>query len=372
MTAPAIMDTIADYLHGEDIHDIHRQKMGGTGMFLLVSIILLFFHAVNTYAFFWQHKPFALFAFVHVALAAVSWLYARARISSDLDARFPIILSMLTATTGVFGAGGAVLGAISLIGFNRYSRHFRDWFATIFPSIELSKSEQVHENLLTGRDESALRYSVIPFMEVMTVGSEDQKREALSRMTARFHPSFASAFRKGLNDDNNAIRVQAATSIAKIENQFLDQTIQIESLYQKMPKDKRVLLALARHYDEYAYTGILDPEREESNRSKALRAYQDYLEQFGQDANVRLFAGRLLLRTGRVAKAAEWFRQSIDMGFSTPHMLTWYMECLFKLRRYAELREFSARFHGQLNDTPAQPALAESALFWSTNGGTTA
>lgn len=368
--------TPEEYLAQEDVHELMRQPSSGTLIgTLIMALILGFLHGLNVWYLLWQNTPdptsfgyammpVALFFVFHLILAIVSLAYARARELGDRnDHRFDLLLAITTLCLGVAGAIGTVIAILFFGIYQRYATSFAQWFQSIFPMTPPTLPEEISENILTGRDESATGYSVIPFLDVMSIGSEAQKREALSKMTGKFHPSFAPAFQRALSDENNAIRVQAATSIVKIENHFLERAIQLEALYREYPKDDRLLLALARHYDEYAYTGILDQEREETNRARALESYEQYLKLHPQDAQVRLFVGRLLVRSGKTAQAADWFRQSIDAGYSTPQMVSWYLEALYTLGRYDELRQFSTRFEG--NAAALQPSLTETLQLWN-------
>ena len=101
----------------------------------------------------------------------------------------------------------------------------------------------------------------------------------LSRMTERFDASFSPAFNKALNDRSNTIRVQAATAVAKIEKQFMNRLMRITEAAELYPNDIEIKLVMAEHYDDYAFTGILDNERERINRRRALKHYQEYLKE---------------------------------------------------------------------------------------------
>ena len=54
-------------------------------------------------------------------------------------------------------------------------------------------------------------------MDVLSFGNELQKRQALSKAAANFHPNFAPLFRKGLSDNSNTIRVLAAMTAESAE-----------------------------------------------------------------------------------------------------------------------------------------------------------
>ena len=368
--------TLDAYLAPEDVHDLQRQPDASTLVpTFFVALILGFLHGLNVYYLFWMrgidatsfdYDRGALFVFlaVHAILVLIALLYARARERGErVDYRYDMLLVITTLCMGFAGALGTAVSILFFGFFQRFALHFSQWFSSIFPLPEATLPERVNEGIITGRDESATDYSVISFTDVMAIGSEAQKREALSKMTAMFHPSFAPAYRRALNDDNNAIRVQAATSIAKIESHFLERSIQIEALRREHPADQQLLLLQARHFDDYAYTGILDSEREETNRARALEAYHQYLSRNPSDLGARLSVGRLLLRSGHTEQAADWLRQSIDAGYSNGQIISWYLESLYKLGRYSDLRAASQRFGATVEQ--AQPALLESLRLWA-------
>ena len=186
------------------------------------------------------------------------------------------------------------------------------------------------EDLEIGRDENPFQYSVIPFMDVMEIGNVGQKRDALSRIASSFSPRFAPSLKKALQDESSAIRVQAATAITKIENRFHDKLLKIVQLHREHPKNPVIKKALAEHYDNYAFTGLLDSEREHLNREKARELYLEYLQLRPEDVDVRLKIGRLLIRNDYLDQAVDWFKHSLDDGYTTDSMKVWYMECLYR------------------------------------------
>ena len=178
----------------------------------------------------------------------------------------------------------------------------------------------------------------MPFADVMRLGSENQKRRALAKMTSRFSPRFAPAFKIALNDSNNTIRVQAATAIAKIERDFGTKLDRIEMARAKEPKNPFLIMALAKFYDDYAFTGVLDPELEQLNRERAVNTYKTYLQHDPNSSDAWTAIGRLMFRNKQWEEAADWFRHALDRGWKSETMVLWYFECLFRLGQFRELR----------------------------------
>lgn len=354
------------YLAAPDIHDVRREKAAFALFPAVMSAIMLVLHGLNVYYLFSNGGNVALFLVVHVIFSAITALLAWARMKAGYDCRFLTMLTLTSAVVGPFGAAGTLFATVLYLWYRVRGMSFAEWFQTIFPYTTPTLPEAVNEDIVTGRDESSKLYSVIPFLDVIAVGSEAQKAQALSKMMLQFHPSFAPAFRMALNDRSNMIRVQAATATTKIENAFLDRLMKITSVRKKHPQDADVLLALAEHYDNYAYTGILDPEREQTNRTKALECYMEYLKIRPSDSYVRTLVGRLLLRDGRDEEAAVWFKESLQLGYQTDTMVLWYLESLYRCGRFKELREQSRS--GIVSNALRQQlnlSLSEALALWS-------
>ena len=161
---------------------------------------------------------------------------------AGLDTRFARLAFVATAVMSVVGSIGTLFTLILSVFYLRFRTSFEEWYQSIFPRPELSGPEQIAEEIEIGRDEHPVDYTVMSFMDVMEIGSEQQKRDALSKMTASFSPVFSKSFKRALSDDSSAIRVQAATAITRIENKFHDRLLKIENLYRDHPNNTVCLL----------------------------------------------------------------------------------------------------------------------------------
>ena len=208
---------------------------------------------------------------------------------------------------------------------------------------------------------------VTPFMAVLSYGTRLQQQQAITLMTRQFYPAFAPALRQALRHPDNAVRVQAATAVATIEDDFLRQANALEDEAAAAPGDPKGLLAMATHYDDYSHTGLLDAQREQRSRDSALKAYLDYLRVMPQDVVVRLAIGRLLLRGGRYDKTAEWFALCIEEDQWTPQMIPWYMEGLYRLGRLEDVRRLAKRHYEELTRLDKFPVnVVDTVHLWAT------
>lgn len=361
--------TVDDYLTPPDVHQLRYQPLNSLPLVLIFGAILTLGHAFNAYLLLWQNTPILLNIIIHLILVAVAGILVFLTSKAGLDTRLSVLMMIATAATGAIGAAGTLLTAIRCAFYVRFRQNFEEWYNSIFPASYNTLPEDIVEKLELGEDENPLDYSVIPFLDVMEIGNEAQKREALSKMTANFNPRFAAAFKKALTDENSGIRVQAATAVSRIENTFHEKLLKIINAHREFPKNLVIKKGLAEHYDNYAFTGLLDEERERINREKAREKYLEYLQSRPDDMDVRLKVGRLLIRAERYDQAAEWFKHSLDEGYATDAIKVWYMECLFHTRRYEELRAAAASLRVDFNQYKNfQPEMVESLHLWTQAG----
>ncbi|HEU5046407.1 MAG TPA: tetratricopeptide repeat protein [Rickettsiales bacterium] len=329
---------VSKYLMPADIHEAKREKSSGY-VALITGIILCPLEFFLLYGVL-THEVSVLLGFIlHVAivLALAFCVYV---MSQGAEKKFVFLLLISVMTTGPFGAAGTILTVLTHLWYTQHAMAFEEWFSSIFPKQPQTTAQRIHENILTGRDEAAQQYSVISFMDVISFGSEAQKRQALSKATSNFQPNFAPLFHKALRDHSNTIRVLAATGISKIESQFLERMMQLTELKSVRSKDPLVVWAVAEHYDNYAYTGLLDFDRELNNRQKALAHYQEYLQLKPDDIEARNRIGRILMRNKEYEKACEWLHKCIAQGYSSESISQWYSEALFACGRYEDLRRY--------------------------------
>jgi polysaccharide biosynthesis protein PelE len=296
----------------------------------------------------------------HLAVAAglAAWCRRTARRSADL--RLPLLVAVSTAALGPVGAGGTLL-AIALVGwYARTATPFEEWYRSLFPATGPDAGSELLSRIEGSAPEEAGKVSA--FADILALGSLQQKQALIALISRQFRPAFGPILKKALTDSHSAVRVQAATAVSKLENTILGRTLDLSRRARENPGDVTALRALARHYDDYLYRGILDARREEEVRGLALAAYRRCAAADAGDLGSRLAAGRILLRGRSYAEAAEWLDQAIEAGPSTPQAALWYMESLFHLGRFDALRHLARDRREDFENLTDFPAGALAAV----------
>ncbi len=277
----------------------------------------------------------------HIAIFIVLgwWVYFNYIKQEDL--RIPLLLWLSVTGSGVFGALTCLVTITLYYLYIKTASSFAEWLASIFPERKEAHSD-VYERLKFGWDDFSEKRGVIPFRDIIALGTTNQKRMALVKMSRHFKPSFAPALLAAVNDESNPIRVQAATIISKLENEFFHVIMEMEEELEKNPEDGNLLRKIADRCDAYAYSGLLDREQQDRLRIKAIVHYKGYLEITPDDADAIFALGRLYLRCHKPQEAYSVFRKTIKLkGEVTANIVPWYMEALFNIGRITELKEFA-------------------------------
>jgi tetratricopeptide (TPR) repeat protein len=282
---------------------------------------------------------------------------------ADWSLPAPLMLVVSTALFGPLAAPGMVLLLSLHRAFRRQAHSFQEWYDSLFPAEELSGAEALYRQLERQHEGSGTTES---FMDLLDAGSRAQKRAVIVLITRHFRPAFAPALLKALADGDNTIRVLAATALARIEQAFTERAMALDRAVAVDPDNAERRLERGRHYDDYAFTGLLQPDREQGNRTRALADYEACLAHYPDHALVHSAKGRLLLRGGEIADAADYLGGLVERGITDPRLVIWYLEALFRLGDYPRLREVAGR-HGPavLEQLPPMSEVADAVRLWT-------
>lgn len=194
------------------------------------------------------------------------------------------------------------------------------------------------ERIARGEGDALEGLSVTSFCDVMSSGRFEDKQEAIVLIANGFRPSFAPALLRALNDPEPAIRVQAATAMARIERAFSKTAMALEEQAGAAPDPER-LMEMARHHDRYAESGLLDGARARTARLAALSLYQEAQRRGHRDPDLGHATVRLLMRLGRPDEALEVFDTWAIQTEPSIAMRVWQIEGLYALGRYEAVRQ---------------------------------
>jgi hypothetical protein len=298
-----------------------------------------------------------LLAHVLVVSPAGAWLL-RPACRTD---RHAVLLGLSAAAFGPLGPAGALM-AMALERYHaRRAVSIEAWHQTLFPTAEVDERAELWRRVGQRASDRAGDPQVTPFLDVLAYGSVQQRQAVIGIIVQHFRPAFAPALKAALRDEHNVVRVQAATAIARLEQEFLERTLDVEAAVRRSPEDAQAILALATHYDEQAFAGLFDSAREEECRVKAADGYERYLRQRPDDHAVELRLARSLLRRRLFDEAEPRLCRLVESGHDAASL--WLMEALFARGRYVELRRLAGRHAAA--DTDLTPEAAATVDLWA-------
>lgn len=296
----------------------------------------------------------------HVLVLAVVglWAFQPARRAT----RYAVLLWIAVAAFGPLGAAGVLLAMGLHWHYARRTTGIDEWHAMLFPPTIADEQADLWRRIGQRASDLSGDQPVTPFLDVLAFGSVPQRQSVIAIIVQQFHPAFAPALKAALRDEHNVIRVQAATAIARLENEFLERTMTLDAAVREAPHSAAATLALATHYDDQAFAGLLDATREQDCRVRAAGGYARYLEQHPDDNAARFRLARLQQRRGLWREAEQLFRQLTEAGH--PGARQWFMETLFVQERYGELRTVATQ-HAEVADDGQAPEIAETLALWA-------
>jgi polysaccharide biosynthesis protein PelE len=266
-----------------------------------------------------------------VAGIAVATGIARRR---GRDLRCLCLLLLKVTFLGPLGALAVLLTVGMAARYAASARPFEEWHRSLFPEEENASLSRFCEEVEKGA-------SVTPLIDVLSFGSHPQKQQLITLIGSHFRPAFSPVLKMALADSNNAIRVQAATAITRIESEFLARSLALSRKVGESGEAETALWDLARHNDDYAFAGLLDPDREQECREYALSLYRKILEKTPSNGPAWIAVGRILVRSRCYAEAVRWFETAPPSGVGSEADV-WKMESLFHTERYPELHRMAA------------------------------
>jgi tetratricopeptide (TPR) repeat protein len=304
----------------------------------------------------------ALTAHIAISLALSGWWYLSSAARADI--RLPMLLTVSTTALGPVGAAGTLVTIVLARWYGRNALPFEEWYQSLFPDSEQDENAETLNRIADAESQNG--GSVSAFTDVLAFGSLPQKQSLIALIGSGFRPLFGPVLKKALLDNNNAIRVQAGAAMNKLENAILDRTLELTGRIRENTGDAEAHRSLARHYDDYLYSGLLDSKRADEIREQALAAYRYCVIQAAGDLESWLAVGRLLVRGKRYGEAAEWLERAFEAGLSTSEASLWYMESLFHLGRFDKLRHLAHDRHQSFGSEGGLPANAlETVRLWA-------
>lgn len=212
--------------------------------------------------------------------------------------------------------------------------------------------------------------------EVFRVGTLAARRNAVALMAANYRPAFAEALQMALRDEHNAIRVQAGMVLFQFEDDFAARLQRVQERIDADLVSHGFLLGdeyleLARLYDEYAWSGLVDPDRTRQAQAHALAAYREHLTRHPQDLEAIAAIGRLWVRSGMVQVAADWLGAHIQRGQMSSAVLMWHGEALYRAGRFYELQALFAAHGDRIGrHLPRDSVLHQALALWRERAAT--
>gem|GEM_PF-3510852 len=319
-------------------------------LFLLAILVLLIEIRITED---WLNQGLSTVSFlaIHGGVTAMLmlWTFILHRLGHTMY--LPPLLTLFTAVLGPFGVAGTLAATGLHHWLKRSSIPFSDWYQALFPDFEDAEIRDIFDKAVSINDLHLEKQAVVPFMDILHYGTTRQKQAMIVLLITHHHGKFAGILRKALEDKDGSVRVLAAKGMTRIEQYYMHRNMKLGIQYrEKKISGDDLLKYQIMNDDEYVYSGILDSIREADIRLRIIKACKNYLKKYPEDLNIRFILGRMLLRSGKIEYAAEWYEECLHQGFKSPQIFAWYFECLYRLGQYTKLRKESAIYFDEIEE----------------------
>lgn len=320
---------------------------------------------------FWMSGEIGLNAFLgaHFILIGfmvlLSWILSKC----SCDVRLLLTLSVLCLGLGVMGAFVGVCMVFFYRFYRTRSSQFIGLLEQMFPEEEFVHAvTKCSQRIERGLDNVDSDTTAIPFLDVMSFGSLQQRLRAVALTLRYFHPKLAPVLQKGLRDSNNSVRVLAATSLIAIDQRYQNELHTLQEAVHAQPNKRNLWRALALHAEAYVRTQLLSNERALKVLQIAYDAYQTYVTFVGPTQTSTLAIARLELDMGKLQQARTDLQDLCDKKPPSTEALLLLLEADYRLGNYAALRLVDRHeVSGSIGTELDKEMLKGCALVWSSH-----
>lgn len=311
---------------------------------LFINILAL---GIETILFVWMFNfdlPLIDIFILHLGVVlfflGVSYIYYLLR----WDTRIILFSSFSIAFLGAFGAFLNVLVIPLYRFFDKKRIDNEEFYKALLPEEEYTLSQEIFDRVEYGMDKFEPEKLPTAFLDVLTYGTEKQKRIAIDRILRHFRPEFSESLQKALNDQSNSIRVLAATAVMRIDDQYSKKYYEIEKAVSKKNANKRQLLELAKHCEDYATLSFVDEDIKKKMLQRAFQAYEMHHKAFPQETLSMIAKCRLHYISGEYQDVITTIGAFIEQdAILSDEAYLWYFSALFKMEEYARIREVTEK-----------------------------
>ena len=333
--------TLSASLKGDNVYV--ARPLSSYVWILLITILALALSGLVAFAFARTAFSWSELAGLHLTSACLIGLLCYWRASRGVFIREYCVLGFGYLLCGFLGTAGSVL-LVTVSFFTRSDKwRFRDWYIALFPAGHATSAEELYGQIISGSRAIGPEHSVTVYTDLMQEAETEEKLAIVTLVSRYFRPDFANVIVMAMNDQDPTVRVLAASAKARIENRFLTNVLKIQETIRQNPDNFDGKMALATLYDDYAFTGLLDREREIENRKMALETYEQCRKDRPDDAIPPYRIGRILNQQRDYQGAARLFEVALNLSTDKQAIASWLIEANYNAKNYDRVRDLIAR-----------------------------
>ena len=270
------------------------------------------------------------------------------------DIKSCAMLLIYSAILGPIGIFSMTAMSIIYILTYRSSTDFLSWLSALFPEYSGSKSEDIFEQIIYSGNSESDTVEIEPFSDIMEYGTIEQRQLAIVRISQHFKPKFAPILLNALHDEENTVRVQAASALATIEDNFSRryQTLKKETAAEDV--DKTQLFQFAFLCNEYANSGLIASERSYELRNSIIETTLAYLNIDPDNLSIKMLLAHNYFFIKEYEKAETVLEETLKTEINSENSQL-YLSTLFKQKKFDKVSTYCVRNYLRIKAIPNLP-----------------
>ncbi len=289
------------------------------------------------------------------------------KIIKKRDSRILIFLVIFTASLGVLGPLATLIIIITKNYIIKDSKSAIDNIIGILNEDYYNEAETLYNKLTFIRGSSSEYTNSEPFIDIMKYGSFYEKQQVLILAKRYFRPKYSKILFNALKNEDNNIRVEAASLMASLEKDATDKFKEL----QKIVVDKNNIIKIGERYltfyNYYVETGVLVNIGYVNNFFRRIEeGLKNIIKKEINTTKYEILLGKILFKQKKYSEAIETYRKNELSSFiKDTKALSYYLESLYQQKQFVEIRVVARQALAKNNNYFSIKKLEPILKFWT-------
>ncbi len=203
--------------------------------------------------------------------------------------------------------------------------------------------------------------SMEPILDSVHDPDPEVRKQAIQKLAHHRDPLSIQILHELLTDDDEEVRLYAATQIDHLEKQFQTRIYHLNHQIAAAGSDDKLTFELAKTYLEYTEVLMIHPSLKDFFLQKASLLLNQLIEKHPRNPDYYYYRGRARQLQEQYAAASFDFRKCLSLDPNRPNAYFRWAECMFHAGRFHRVHDILKNLPFKNEDAETNDAI----LFWT-------